>query len=486
MSFSILHISDLHRDLSDEVDNPWLLESLAKDFQQYRVNDPEILRPTLCIVSGDLIYGVGQNAANATEEMERQYAQAEGFLIGLAERFFDGDRERIVILPGNHDVCYDDVMASAQRIEVPSSSDEKKRLTYELFKPHSHLRWSWSELCFYRIIDNEKYRNRFRYFAAIYENFYQGRRKFPPAPDQQYDVFDFSDLGFSIVALNSCYNNDPLRRAGAFHQTALTHALQALGRTERAGWLTAAAWHHNLTGGPAQDDYLDVELLQLLIDAGVSLGFHGHQHLSECIEERYRIGPKPRKMTIISAGTLCAGPHYLQPGIPRGYNIVELDTNAWRGRVHLRQMVNRINNLPVWGPGLFNITNSSYIDFELCQPLVGRPPHIDMQLELEQADKLIGFHQWPEAVDLLSGLKGVPLARPLLVKALSEWGDAPRTISLLWPPLTNTEIITVGGAILESGTRAEAEAFLGLECVAGNEDASVLDISQRIRERRLR
>ena len=63
MRFSALHISDLHRDLSDEVDNPWLLESLARDFEQFRGQDPEIMRPTLCIVSGDLVYGVKPNAA---------------------------------------------------------------------------------------------------------------------------------------------------------------------------------------------------------------------------------------------------------------------------------------------------------------------------------------------------------------------------------------------------------------------------------------
>jgi len=41
MRFSILHVSDLHRDLSDEVDNQWLLDSLERDFEQYRRQDPQ-------------------------------------------------------------------------------------------------------------------------------------------------------------------------------------------------------------------------------------------------------------------------------------------------------------------------------------------------------------------------------------------------------------------------------------------------------------
>jgi hypothetical protein len=100
----------------------------------------------------------------------------------------------------------------------------------------------------------------------MYESFYQNLRKFPLEPEQQYDLFDFPDLGFSVVALSSCYNNDPLHPAGAFHPTALTEACRALRRTNRIGWLTAATWHHNLVGGPTQDDYLDAGFLQLLID----------------------------------------------------------------------------------------------------------------------------------------------------------------------------------------------------------------------------
>ncbi len=485
MRFSILHVSDLHRDLSDEVDTPSLLESLARDFEQYRGQDPEIIRPTLCIVSGDLVYGVKPNAEGAAQELERQYAQTEQFLVGLADRFFDGNRGRIVILPGNHDVSYDDVMGSAQKIEVPTEPEKRAKLVAELFTPRSLLRWSWRELCFFKITDDERYRNRLRHFATTYESFYQGRRTFPLVPEQQYGVFDFPDLGFCLVALNSCYNNDPLCRAGAFHPTALTEACRALRQTDRAGWLTAAAWHHNLVGGPTQDDYLDVEFLQLLIDAGVSLGFHGHQHLPECFDERYRLGPSPRKMTIISASTLCAEPRNLKPGVPRSYNVVEVDTDAWRGRVNQRHMVNKLFNLPVWGPGHFNITNRSFLDFELCKPLGTRPAQLDAQLALDRADKLLGSRQWCEALQVLGHLRDIPLARPLLVKALGELGDARRTIGTLWPPLTSAEAVMVGGAILDAGTREETEAFVRLDLVSGSMDASVRDILRRIRERRL-
>lgn len=486
MKFSVLHISDLHRDLSDEVANEWLLDSLARDFDQFNEQTPKIMRPALCIVSGDLVHGVAPTAKDADEELKRQFAQAEEFLVGLADRFFDGDRERVVILPGNHDVCFSDVMASVLRIEIPIEPTMKSKLVAELFAPKSKLRWSWREMCFFRITNSDMYRDRFRYFASTYNSFYQGKHTYQLAPEQQFDVFDFANLGFCVVALNSCFNNDPLRRTGEFHPNTLTEACRALRQSNRVGWLAAVTWHHNLVGGPTQDDYLDAGFLQLLIDAGASLGFHGHQHLPECFDERYRLGKNPRKMTIVSASTLCAEPRNLRPGVPRSYNVVELDTGDWVGRVHQRQMVNMLMPLPVWGPGHFINTNSSFFDFEVCKPLVTRSPQLDVQLALDRADKLLGARLWREALEVLDEIKEVPLARPLLVKALEELGDERLTITKMWPPINNAEAVTLGGAVLNVGTREEAESFIRLSLVSDNKDASVRDISRRIVERRLK
>lgn len=486
MRFSVLHISDLHRDLSDEINNEWLIESLKNDFAQFEKQAPTIMRPSLAIVTGDLVYGAAPETANVDDELERQYSQAEEFLVGLAEQFFDGRRERVVLLPGNHDVCYDDVMRSAQQIAIPGNTRDKAALVAELLMPRSTLRWSWRELCFYRIFDTDRYLNRLRHFATIYSKFYQGKRAFSCDPEQQYSLFDFPDVGFCVAALNSCFNNDPLRRAGSFHPSALTAACRALRQPKRAGWLLAAAWHHNLIGGPGQDDYLDPEFLQVLMDSGVSLGFHGHQHLSDCFDERYRIGPDTRKLTIVSASTLCAEPGNLSPGTPRSYNIIEIDTDAWRGSVHQRQMVNRLYTLPIWGPGHFISTNNSFCDFDLCKPLAARSAGLSQQLLLEKADEAVGSGLWREAINILHAMRDIPLARPLLLRALGELDDARSTMESLWPPQSAAEAVTIGGAILELGAREEANAFMHLDLVAGSTDASVRDISRRIHERWLR
>jgi len=205
MTFSILHISDLHRDLSDEINNKWLLDSLDTDFRQFETQAPVIQKPSLCIVSGDLIYGVRADAADAEEELKRQYTQAEEFLIGLAERFFGGDRGKVVIVPGNHDVSYIDVVGSAVKIDNPTDQKNKAMLVQELFSPNSSLRWSWTELGFYRITDKKRYLNRFRHFAETYERFYENKRTFALEPEKQFEVFDFPEHSFCVAALNSCF-----------------------------------------------------------------------------------------------------------------------------------------------------------------------------------------------------------------------------------------------------------------------------------------
>jgi DNA repair exonuclease SbcCD nuclease subunit len=178
MRFSILHISDLHRDLTDEINNRWLLDSLETDFRQFADQNPSIQLPSICIVSGDLIYGVRAGAADVEDELKRQFVQAEEFLIGLTDRWFDGNRERVVLIPGNHDVSYAEVMKSAVKIEIPPDSTSRAKLVTELFSPNSHLRWSWGELCFYKIADHTVYKNRLRHFAETYDRFYQGKRSY--------------------------------------------------------------------------------------------------------------------------------------------------------------------------------------------------------------------------------------------------------------------------------------------------------------------
>jgi len=215
----------------------------------------------------------------------------------------------------------------------------------------------------------------------------------------------------------------------------------------RSGWLLASAWHHNLTGGPAQDDYLDPRFLQLLIDSGVSLGMHGHQHRTEWFDERYRLGSNDRRMVITSAATLCAGPSNLSPGSPRGYNVLEIDNESWTARLHQRQMVNLQFDMPMWGPGHFIDTHLSYVDFDLSPPMLARPAGLDLKMALESADVHLGKGEWTRVLEALAGHMEDALARKMCAKALGELDDADTTIRVFANPQTAEEAVLLGDAI---------------------------------------
>lgn len=453
---------------------------------QYTGGEEPISKPSICIVSGDLVHGVAPGHTDPIAELERQYQQTEELLVGLADRFFGGERDRVVILPGNHDVDYPVVMSSMRRTPIPADPGEKEAMVAALFRPRSRVRWSWSELCFYEIVDEERYAARFEAFAQSYARFYGGKRTFSLMAESQHAVFDFPAFGLTVLALNSCFENDPLHRAGAIHPDSLARVCEEARAAKRAGWLIAAAWHHNFAGSPSKDDRLDADLLQHLIDVGVSLGFHGHQHLPECVDERFRIGPKPRKMTLVSASTLCAGPANLTPGVPRSYNVVELDTESWNGRVHQRQMVNGQFAMPVWGPGHFVATSRSFVGFDLAKPLQHRPRALDSRLKVEEADRLIGSGDFERAIEVLAVVRDDPVARPLLVRALSARGTPSQSLEMLWPPTTAAEAVVIGGALLEGGTAEKAREFLALDVTAKGTDPSVREIVQRVKQGLLR
>ncbi len=111
---------------------------------------------------------------------------------------------------------------------------------------------------------------------------------------------------------------------------------------------------------------------------------------------------------------------------------------------------------------------------------MSRPGQLDKRLALERADQLLGNRKWAEALQILAEVKDVPLARPMILTALTELADDARTVAMLWPPSTSAEIVLVGAAVLNRRIREEAKAFLQIEAVSSSQDASVADIKRRI------
>ena len=95
--FSILHISDLHK--LEGTNYKALLQSLLTDRDTYVGAGVTI--PKYVVVSGDLIHG-----GSTEDEIRRQYAETLGFLTEVTDEFLDGNKKRMLIVPGNHDVSF--------------------------------------------------------------------------------------------------------------------------------------------------------------------------------------------------------------------------------------------------------------------------------------------------------------------------------------------------------------------------------------------
>src|SRR5690349_8148261 len=97
---SILHISDLHRSKGSEITNTALLASLVNDNDKFTAHEtPRIKSPDIIIVSGDVIRG-SVKLDGSEIEVQGQYDEAIEFLNQLTIQFLNGDKKRIIIIPG--------------------------------------------------------------------------------------------------------------------------------------------------------------------------------------------------------------------------------------------------------------------------------------------------------------------------------------------------------------------------------------------------
>ncbi|MCX6543492.1 MAG: metallophosphoesterase [Acidobacteria bacterium] len=475
MKLSVLHISDLHRDPANPIRNDVLLESLENDRRRYAVEETPMARPPdLVIVSGDIIQGITPDARDPEKALRSQYQEALDYLGQLTDRFVGGDRNRVIVVPGNHDVSAYHFEKSLRRVDI--LPDRKKGLVTQLFSPGSPLRWSWSGFELYEIADQQLYEQRLGAFAEFYATFYGGARTYDIAPERQLDLFDFPGLDVTVVGFSSCHNNDLFNKQGAIHPSCIADAGMRLRHSSLNNRLRIAVWHHNAEGLPAHSDYMDPDLVQNLIDRGFSLGFHGHQHRPQFLETRFRHGTN-RTITVISAGTLC-GSASVRHG--RSYNIVELDTETREGRLHVREMQNDNLSLPIWGRRALPPNTKTYCDFKFEPPPAPAVHRNENTAALIDAQRLYDLGDYREAADALAPLAALDdLARPLLLDSLLRLKDMPALIASFDPPTSVAEAIHVIDALWAEGRRDRLGEVLLLPLVVEATDLSVIEMRQK-------
>jgi len=342
----ILHISDLHRTPGAELSNEELWESLRHDvWNGYDATNKELsdIEPRLpdpgeidvVVVSGDL-----------TQQAEaKEFVECEGFLQKIVDELLGRNKERLVLVPGNHDV---DWTCSKEAYEPAHTTEFNAK---QAFDHHGSFRVKVSDLTLWkRKSDKAAYDRRFGSFSNFFANFYgnKDKYKFPvDRSDDQFVIFDefTNDLGIVIVGFNSCYLNDHLWHRGSIRKECL---LRAAGQLDRLGYkeggpLRIAVWHHNVLGSPQKSDFMDPRTTFLLAERGFSLGLHGHVHEFGRIEMLAR----HVRIPIVWAGSMCAGSNERPSSIPYLYNVIGLNMGSRTGWVHVRR---RDDDWSVWAP----------------------------------------------------------------------------------------------------------------------------------------
>ncbi len=397
---------------------------------------------------------------------------------GLTREFVNGDKESVVIVPGNHDVSDHHFRESLERVQIPDGG--AKELIGPLFSEQSNLRWSWDELVLYQIKDSDQYSRRFLPFVEFYEDFYGGNRLYSTNEREQFDIFDFPKHGITITGFSSCSNNDLLNRQGAIHPDCLATASERLRLPRYHGRLRLAVWHHHIEGPPSNVDFMDPDIVQNLIYRDFSLGLHGHQHKPEYLDYRFRHG-SDRKITLISAGTLCGGAAY---GYKRSYNLIQLDLDNSSGEVHVREMQNDRLQMPIWGrhSSPSNLTGSLGFTFHPPpKPLEGDSQHTAVLVE---AQRLHGQGEFGQAAEVLLNIQGLDdLGRPILLDCLLQLRDNARILSTFDPPQSSSEAIALMDSLWAGGQHERLRELLESPPINASSDPSVAEVRTRYQMR---
>lgn len=332
----ILHISDIHRAPNAPTTNDALFGALQDDLESYPIDneklspdEPQLGKPDIIVVSGDL------TQTGATDE----YNQALLFLERLLP-WVEGRRERVVVVPGNHDISWK--LASQSYKKAKKKDYDKQEVSGVSARP-----------LIKRATDNSywerslaAYNNRFKPFQDFFEKFYQGRYTYALESSRMFTVYDLPDLKTVIVGYNSCDEIDAyqpfggkpqsLDRRGVISPDAIYNAasLSSFHKGEQ-DLLRIAVFHHNIRSVNWGEDFLDPKYLDILKKEGFDLCLHGHVHKPE--HDLYNNAVQTRNLPVVGAGSLAVPYRDRPPATPMSYNLIVTDRVSKGIWVHTRR-----------------------------------------------------------------------------------------------------------------------------------------------------
>jgi small GTP-binding protein len=314
-SIRILHLSDLH--ITAYEDPITRLQPLLADLRD-KEGGFGCERLDYLVLSGDLT-----NRATP-EEFDKVYQ-----LISRLIECFELSAERCLIVPGNHDLSWDEHVYEWQ---------PKRRFAEATQKPGSFTQQGDG----YLLRNDAKYPQRFVNFGKFYHSLIQ--QPYPLKAEEQGLSFLFPDTSLQFLALNSAWEIDEFfQHRSSINDSALANGLlkadeqikqakDANTLTKDASILRIAVWHHPATGN---EKIVQDAFLERLRQATVQLCLHGHVH-----EERTDLVGyvHPRKIHIAGAGSFGAVAKDRPESTPRLYNLLEIARDHSWVKVHTRHM----------------------------------------------------------------------------------------------------------------------------------------------------
>ncbi|MDR2407939.1 MAG: metallophosphoesterase [Bacteroidales bacterium] len=465
--FTILHISDLHKQNEDDYEN--VLQSLKDDCFKY-CDDFSLSKPEVIVVTGDIIKGGTPNEINI------QYTQVSDFLNKLTEFFLNNDKSRIIIVPGNHDIDWNRSRAAMIPYKINNEINVLKLLAED-----SKLRWSWKDLSLYIIRDENLYNARFDGFINFFNNFYNKIIEYSINPKEQYTIFDIPDLEVAFAAYNSCYNNDHLNLIGCINPVCITKSSDKLAELHKKGRLLIGAWHHHVSGLPSENNYLDYRVLRSMIDKNIQIGLFGHQHECHIINE-YKNVVDDKRILLLSSGTLYGDKISLPSGSQRQYNVIEIlptDTEI-HCTIHIREDKSlQLYAIPSWSNGRIEGTSISYWSTTLYRTKTD--PEIVLNSIIVDAER---SNDKEKAIQSLIKLDtNNDFVRKILLEYLEETNNYRLIYQYFIEPRNNAEAIILMDAALNINNYEIIENVLSISYIRNNTDPAILEQIDRLRSR---
>ena len=366
----------------------------------------------------------------------------------------------MVLIPGNHDVCWNTSRCAMKRIP---DTDYPSDLYRALIKPDSVYRWSWSEQILFRIADMAAYERRMDYYWDFVESFYEGIN-LPASINRTrgFQFFEICDRRIIVTGFDSIEGNDCFRYSGAIPRSAVGKCAIALRDSDRSYDLKIAVWHHSIQGPPTHSDYMDASQVQEMIGHGFQLGLHGHQHIAGTQTQFVHLD-QSRSMAVVSAGSLCAGSREMPRGVNRQYNLIVIEDDFIHARVHVREMgegeqfTRKRNNAFLEG----------FVEISWQPPTDIMGGEFDAQADNAQratldAEMALRAGRPHDAVQALSDVdvSSAPYARKLLIDALLTQEDWLGLTNILQTPGTVEEAVILVSALVESNNLDDAQTRL--------------------------